>query len=455
MIFRRQMEDSLMLGEESKNETEVNECFDFWLRRVCNDVKQNDPSIDEVEIDHRGVRCTFNDTDMRLLRDSIEKNQFVTSLVFRNVNMNKTSAEYLETILKSNSNAVANIHMEEITGEHGPMAGARALTINPTGTVETFYLKGNHMDVLSCRHLGSMLTTNRSLLELRICQNSIDAEGVSHIALGLKKNRTLRILDLEGNSLNDISISKIANALGHNEALKFLCLDFNDFSQFGTKAIASMLQRNTSCEELHLFGNRIDSTGAAALAESLHHNYCLKKLILSFNNIGNEGARALAEALTVNYTLTHLSFPSNSIWIEGLEAFGNCLPKMRGLEQLNVGELYDTPAADALLKGLKCNTRLSTLYLQLPICDEYYAEDDENQDGYSNHSSTTPVEDDIDFFLRLNKSGRSLLHSTIPAPLSLWAEALGKANHNESAAGIPDVLYHLIRQQPDLIPRRR
>ena len=455
MVFRKQTQGSLPIGYEQKPVAEVNECFDFWLRRVCNDVKKNDPSIDEVEIDHGGEPGNFKEADMKLIKDAIEMNRFVTSLFFRNVNISKNSAEYLKSILESNSNAVANIRMEEITGEDGPIAGARALTINPTGTVQTFHLKGNRIDISSCKCLGSMLQTNRSLIELRICQNSVDAEGVSHIALGLNSNQTLQILDLEGNSLNDVSISKIANALVHNETLQFLCLDFNDFGQFGTQAIASMLQRNKGCKELHLFGNRIDSIGATALANSLQHNFCLKKLILSFNNIGNEGARAIAEALTVNYTLTHLSFPSNSIWVEGLEAFGKCLPKMKGLEQLNVGELYDTPAADALLKGLKCNTRLSTLHIQLPIYEEYYSEYYESRDGRSNYGSTIPVEDDIDFFLRLNKSGRSLLYSTIPVPLSLWAEALGKANRNESNTGIPDVLYHLIRQQPELIIKRR
>ena len=444
-----------VLPEEPRNEIDADECFGFWLRRVCRDVKRNDPTIDEVEIDHRGETNTFDNTDMKLLRDAMHSNRFVTSLVLRNVTVDKQSAEHLKAIIQSRSNVLTNLHMEEIRGGEGPLAAALALTLHPKSTVQSLHLKGNNLDTSTCMAIGLMLKSNRSLTELRLSQNSIHFEGMSHISLGLMSNRTIQIMDLEGNALNDVSVSKISNALVHNQTIEFLCLDFNDFGQFGTRSIASMLQRNKSLKELHLFGNRIDSVGATLLANSLRYNSCLKKLILSFNNIGNEGAKALAQALTVNHTLTHLSFPSNSIWNEGLEAFGDCLPKMKGLEQLNVGELYDTPAADALLKGLKSNTRLSTLYLQLPICEEYYySEDDENSDGASNQSFTMPVEDDIDFFLRLNKSGRSLLHSKAPAPLSLWAEALAKANNNQTAAGIPDVLYHLIRQKPDMIPRR-
>ena len=451
IILDRPIYTSPSFGEESTNGTDTDECFDYWLHRVCHDVKRNDTAIDEVEIDHGGELCSFDGTDMRLLTDAMQTNRFVTSLIFRNITIDGYSAELLKAMLQSSSNSITNLQMEEIRGGEGPIAAVLALTLNPKSSIKTLHLKGNHIDALSSRAICLMLKSNRSLTELRLCHNSINVEGVSHISIGLMGNRTLRVLDLEGNALNDVSVSKISNALVHNETLAFLCLDFNGFGTFGTRAIASMLKRNRSLKELHLFGNQIDSIGASALASSLRHNATLKTLILSFNNIGNEGAKALAEALTVNHTLTHLSFPSNSIWNEGLEAFGDCLPEMKGLEQLNVGELYDTPAADALLKGLKYNTRLSALFLQLPICEEYFPESDEGIDGSSHHSCTTPVEDDIDFFLRLNKSGRSLLHSPTSAPSSLWAEALGKANNNLSEAGVPDVLYHLIRQKPDLL----
>ena len=455
MLLKIPLRNPISFGEESTNETEVEECFDFWLQRVCQDVKRNDPTIDEVEIDPRGELCTFDDTDMRLLRDALHKNSYVKSLILRNIDVDQKTAEHLKAILQSNTNAITSVQMEEIRGGEGPLVSALALTLNPMKNIQTLQLKGNIIDGLTSRAIGLMLRSNQSLRELRLCQNSIDVEGMSHISIGLMGNHTLRVLDLEGNALNDVSVSKISNSLVHNESLEFLCLDFNDFGQFGTRSIASMLRRNKFLKEITLFGNQIDSVGATALASSLRQNSSLKKLILSFNNIGNEGAKALAEALTVNLTLTHLSFPSNSIWNEGLEAFGDCLPKMKGLEQLNVGELYDTPAADALLKGLRCNTRLSTLHLQLPVCEEYYSEFEESSESDLHQNCTTPVEDSIDYFLRLNKSGRSLLHSTAPAPLSLWAEALGKANQNQTSTGIPDVLYHLIRQQPNIIPKER
>jgi hypothetical protein len=211
-------------------------------------------------------------------------------------------------------------------------------------------------------------------------------------------------------------------------------LDFNDFGNFGTQAIAAMLRRNRHLKELHLFGNQIDAEGAHFLADSLHHNISLKTLILSFNDIGDEGIKALGNALIKNSTLTKLWFPSNGIGSDGLIAFGELLPEMKGLEQLNVGDFFDAHAAYALLQGLKWNTRLSVLYLQSPICESYGC----------------TVEQEMDFFLRLNRSGRSLLQSP-SAPCSLWPVALAKANKNRCEDGSPDVLYHLLRQKPELV----
>jgi hypothetical protein len=154
-------------------------------------------------------------------------------------------------------------------------------------------------------------------------------------------------------------------------------------------------------------------------------------LILSYNQIGDDGAAALAKALTINTSLTKLWFPSNGIGNKGLQTIGKFLPKMKGLEQLCVGDLFDDFAAEELLEGLKSNTRLSVLYIESPVYDSDW------------------IEEKFDFYLRLNKSGRSLLNAP-NAPISLWAIALGRANSNKSKTGTPDILFQMLRQKPDL-----
>ena len=136
MLLKIPLRNPISFGEESTNETEVEECFDFWLQRVCQDVKRNDPTIDEVEIDPRGELCTFDDTDMRLLRDALHKNSYVKSLILRNIDIDQKSAEHLKDIL-CNTNALTSVQMEEIRGGEGPLVSALALTLNPMKNIQS------------------------------------------------------------------------------------------------------------------------------------------------------------------------------------------------------------------------------------------------------------------------------------------------------------------------------
>jgi Ran GTPase-activating protein (RanGAP) involved in mRNA processing and transport len=425
---RRAIQDVDVVCEDSTNETSLGtESRESWLERTCTRLRRNDPTIEELELD--SGENSFDDDDIMVLSDSLRKNHVVSRLVFRNVKVSENAFQYLTPMLK-NTNSITALHLEE-SGIEGQIAVAMALSLNPMSRIRIVHVKGDLIAPKSAQALGLMLKTNRSLTELRLCHNRIDAESVSCIALGLKCNRGLKILDLLGNRLDDLAVSKIANALAYNESLEFLCLDFNDFGYRGVRSIASMLRQNRHLKELHLFGNRIDSAGAERLAEALYHNSTLETLILSFNQIGDEGAAALAKALTANTSLTKMWFPSNAIGNEGLQAFGEFLPRMKVLEELNVGDFFDNVAAEALLEGLKLNTRLSVLYMESPVYDECW------------------MEDKLDFYLRLNKSGRSLLQ-TSEAPTALWATALAKANLNESEQGSPDVLFYMLKEKPDL-----
>jgi Ran GTPase-activating protein (RanGAP) involved in mRNA processing and transport len=388
-----------------------------WLERTCEALRRNDPSIEELEI---GLADdSFDDDDFIAVSDALRNNRVVNRLVFRSAKMGGNASLYLTPMLK-NTKSITALHLEGL-GEEGQIAVALALTLNTMTSIQVLHFKGSLIDPRSAQALGLMLKENRSLTEIRLCHNQIDADSILCIAQGLRGNRNLMFLDLLGNGLDDVAVSKISNALAYNESLEFLCLDF----------IASMLRQNKHLQELHLFGNRIDSTGAERLAEALCKNSTLESLILSFNQIGDEGAAALAKALTVNTTLTKIWFPSNSIGNEGLQAFGEFLPNMKGLEQLHVGDFFDNVAAEALLEGLKLNTRIAVLYMESPVYDESW------------------MEEKLDFYLRLNKSGRSLLQAT-DAPTAVWATALERANRNESQKGSPDVLFYMLREKPDL-----
>eukprot|EP00980_Cylindrotheca_fusiformis_P005222 scaffold1119_cov120-Cylindrotheca_fusiformis.AAC.2 len=408
---------------------EVNDSSDetTWLKQVCGSLKRNDPTVDRLDID--ADKSSLCDDDIMAIYDALVQNHVLSNINFRNIKLKMDATLNLAPILQ-NSQSLQLLHIEE-SGTKEQIAVAMALSLSSISSIRILSLRGNHIDYKSAEALGLMLKSNVSLSELRFCHNRIDVKGILYIAEGLENNSNLRILDLSENGLNDEAVTKLMESISCNKSLKFLCLDFNDFGYDGIRSIASMI-KNTHClKEFHLFGNRINESGAELLAEALCHNSSLNSLILSYNQIGDVGAVAFARALTLNSSLTKIWFPSNGIGNNGLQTFGRLLPKMMGLEQLCVGDLFDNFAAQELLEGLKSNTRLSVLYIESPV------------------SENNLIEDELDFYIRLNKSGRSLLQ-TPNAPISLWAEALGRANSNVSKTGTPDALFQMLRQKPDL-----
>lgn len=173
-----------------------------------------------------------------------------------------------------------------------------------------------------------------------------------------------------------------------------------------------------------------------------------------FHLPGDRGAAAIAEALTVNTALTNLWFPSNAVGCQGMEVFAKYLPKMDGLEQLNVGMLLDEKAADALTTALKDNLRLSVLYMEKPVYDEE-AGDGDGYDYTGAGGSGGGSSKVVDFYLRLNRSGRRLLVRDPCVSQGLWPRILSKTVDHASKEGAPDVLYYLLREKPELVEKRR
>jgi len=301
--------------------------------------------------------------------------------------------------------------------------------------IQSLEIRGCHVCLRGAHVIREILQSSDTLYDFTFCLNQISENSLCVIAQGIRLNSTLKILDLSSNSLNDISMTKICSAMAFHTCIERLCLDFNDFGHMGIEAIASMLSLNSRLRELQLFGNGIDSHGAKSLSTGLSQNTGLRRLILTFNQIGDEGASVLGESLILNTTLTSLAIAANNIHMAGWSALGRMLPSMKGLEYLDVGDIYDTREAEVLIKGLERNTQLVTLHMESPFFEE-----------------NSPVESKLAFWLRFNRCGRSIMHTTIEPPLGVWPLAIGKASlRHRCPNGSPDVLYAMLRGRPDLL----
>ncbi len=415
---------------------DLSSCFDSsqesWLEETCRALRTN--ALEELEVDPDDHM--IDDDNMILISRAIKDCPAVARLILRNLEKLPQKGLLDVTPVLRGCHTITSICLED-SGEDAVISVAQELA-RDSSNVKAFHMKGNVVCPRGAQAICELLKNSGSILQFSFCHNGITAEGVSCIFQDLGHNQLLRSLDLVGNSINDCSLSTICDALAQNHSLEFLCLDFNDFGPNGVKSIAAMMRCNSTLQELHLFGNRIDSDGAKHIARALDFNASLIKLVLSFNRIGNEGAIALAHTLTVNSSLRTLSIPSNHIDTEGMRAWGELLPQMKGLEHLNIGDIFDTGASKAILKGLERNTRLTTLYMESQGFDE-----------------PCTVDHELDYLLRFNKCGRSLIYAENDVPPMLWATALGKANENRSATGSPDVMYSILRERPDLLETRK
>ncbi len=188
--------------------------------------------------------------------------------------------------------------------------------------------------------LEEMLGENRTLQELDLSRNPINASGLGYIAEGLRhntglvklslywssvsvtedngppleemlrENRTLQELDLSQNLINASGLGYIAKGLRHNTGLVKLSLYSCSVSVTEDKGplLEEMLGENKSLQELDLSRNPISASGLGYIAEGLRHNTGLVKLSLSWCSVRvtEDNGPPLKEMLRENKTLQEL-----------------------------------------------------------------------------------------------------------------------------------------------------
>jgi Ran GTPase-activating protein (RanGAP) involved in mRNA processing and transport len=411
---------------------------------------RNDPSLLHLtlqgdELSEEALRCICL---------AIGENDTLEKLTLLNMHFDKTWVpQWLLPSLKSKH--YFSLEIEECSEDD---ASTLAKALAQCRGLKSIVIRSCEME--PSRSWAELLEGNENLEELKIvyCHSLFTGVGefsltTAAIAHGMAANDSLRVLDLSGNALDDNSVTVLSRGITRGyvrriddtsiSGLSHLLLDFNTFGDEAVESLARLLLvKDCALTELSLFSNRITNIGADSLASALYKNTSLTSLVLSLNQIGDRGVSALARSLTVNVTLQNLWFPSNRVGLLGMQVWGDLLPQMRGLESLNVGMLLEQAAADALCFGLKSNLHLNSLHMEMAI--------QEFEDDCQGSS-------DLDFWLRLNRSGRRAFlrdgaegatNAGSNLPPGLCAKILARA---DNFACIPDVLFFMLKEKPHLV----
>jgi hypothetical protein len=317
-----------------------------------------------------------------------------------------------------------------------------------------------------------MLENNHSLKTLSFSQCCISVEGFECIARGLSCNISLETLDLSGTEMGESSVIALVDGLRINKTLKSLDLSQNDaLSQSGRDAIARLLgynvlrelntfltvdsidaatltyglSNNRSIETLNVVAAFVDENASEtfrALCETLHGNTTLRYLAIGSNKLADTGLLLLGEALTTNVSLEILDMDHNDFTHDGVSQFFGLLPQMNSLKVVyglvtTRNDIVPTEALGlALVEGLRKNTKLQKIFRDGSIMTV-------------NSSISLGVARKINFYLALNRCGRSLLRlpTRSEPPSGLWPRILAKI----SAPRDTSLLYYFLRNKPKMV----
>ena len=172
--------------------------------------------------------------------------------------------------------------------------------------------------------------------------------------------RNLKLTD------NDMPI--IVNRVISKKKCTWLSFQNNKITSNGVSIIADGLKQNIYLESLYLSHNCVTDIGVKCLTDVLSNNYLnLTLLALDYNCIKDDGARFLSHMLRLNQTLTDLWLAYNEISSYGVKLLANVLTFDNStLIQLYLhgNKLIDDSSIDSLVRMLRCNSSLNTLWLQ-------------------------------------------------------------------------------------------
>jgi hypothetical protein len=186
--------------------------------------------------------------------------------------------------------------------------------------------------------------------------------------------------------------------------------------------------------KLCLAHNRVGSEGASILADALGRNAMpyLKRLDLICCGVDDDGFVALVSTLEHNTSLQILDLQGRGIGERGLMALAESLPNIKGLQQLHF-DTFQLATLPLLLEGFRKNTSLVEVTINI---------------GCGGCDALGDCLQEIKFLGRRNRFTPLLKASDPPGTslrLGIWSLALAKV------ATEPDVLFHVLRNKPELL----
>jgi len=445
-----------------------------WLEEICRKLQENDQSLRTLDLSHPRLDDVF----VRLVSESLCQNHVVTAIIlscfeivddgahamgnamvklpqlnriqFRDLRNQREINIFFDLLARHGnigelslrhtlicSRAVTSVvnfirrHPKlveiRIVDSQIDEAAQREILHGITGheSLKRVYFINVGLSCSNITYLAERIEVS-SVEELYLCENDIGDESVSVLAQFVVQNNILRILDLRSNGITHHAALSLQGMLISSTCLSTLNMSNNDLSDMGATALARGLAHSEGClENIDLSQNNISSKGIVALAKAVRINKRLTNLNISFNPIGDEGATAIAATLTHNNTLRCISMRRCGITDQGAQGIADYLPRMHWMKELVIPQNdITTQGSAAILHGLRDNVEVENLHIQ--------------------DSTFDPIQQQIIYWVRLNKAGRRIYRKSNAVQTSLWPLVYARISKKI------DMLYHFVQEKPDL-----
>ncbi len=437
-------------------------------------------------------RCTFrgiNDGSAFLLAGSLLMgNKNLHSLTFHTgMEMTALGARALGKAIRKSK--IMELHLHDDDGEGVPSCGVRTLYMEAIKTVRDLCM-GFELINKDAQRIGKALRTNKTLQRLSVVLEHVTEPGARVLAEGIQSSRisdlriqgatpevvkvllsrgvessaTIKHLHFSIDSGDD-ALSKIVPSLHalHIEefvdvdaGIQLLCDGLRKSTQlmkleFGSvcplndqhmEMLSAAIQGIETLKVLTIVSDSFGEKGVASLVASWENGSHLEELRLHDNNIGVAGMQLLLKASSTHLHLKTLDLnSSHDIGFAGLTKIAMDLHKSKlSMFEVMAGQQEQDATDAASVKARKGARKTASQALVQAMKSNFYLE----QFNLSYIDITPAATVEMNFYLKLNRSGRRLLMEE-GLQTSIWCHALALWRND------PSQMFYFLREQPTLM----
>lgn len=254
----------------------------------------------------------------------------------------------------------------------------QALTSETPTALRVLHFHNNLLEDAGCVALVPIVENSPHLMDFRFSSLRLGKKGAVKISTSLAPSisTTLKNLNLSDNTFGEEGSTALANALKDAPLLETLVLRDDALGDSGVKAICDVLVESApKLIVLDLSGNDMARKGASSLSNLLKIGK-LKEVFAEDNELENAGAVELAKGITEDSSLQVLDVSSSEVGGRGAVALANALKDVDGLRRVGMNG-NSIPGEQVALIQEMLGTKLGEMDEN---DDEAEDEDDEEDD---------------------------------------------------------------------------